>query len=215
MSRHHTVSHDLSSKSQPPRPGRPPVNPPLLTTRPREKTMAKRTREDSSPPAAAQTKPSSSESVDASARSPNKHTHLLPSSSTTASNPSSSSTTAAQRRGETMHCALPPHASNPVVFATYSAYEIHYAQAHENRCSSCGRNFPTAHFLGLHISENHDPLRAVRKERGEKTFACLVEDCERLCSSAEKRRRHCVDRHLFPRVRAMLPRSLEAVGGHG
>lgn len=38
-----------------------------------------------------------------------------------------------------------------------------------NRCVECGKNFPTDLFLNLHIEENHDPLTAARRERGEKT----------------------------------------------
>lgn len=38
-----------------------------------------------------------------------------------------------------------------------------------NRCSECGKNFPTELFLNLHIEENHDALVAARRERGEKT----------------------------------------------
>lgn len=66
-----------------------------------------------------------------------------------------------------MICALPPHRDG-LTFADYDAYEVHYAQEHLNRCLECGRNFPTAHFLALHIAENHDPLNEARKARGEK-----------------------------------------------
>ena len=41
-----------------------------------------------------------------------------------------------------------------------------------NRCSQCGKNFPTERFLNLHIEENHDALVATRRERGEKTVRC-------------------------------------------
>ena len=67
-----------------------------------------------------------------------------------------------------MQCSLPPH-RGPLSFTSYEDYEVHYLQAHVNRCSQCGRNFPTGHFLNLHIEENHDPLVAALKERGEKT----------------------------------------------
>ncbi|KAJ5280414.1 hypothetical protein N7478_005786 [Penicillium angulare] len=69
---------------------------------------------------------------------------------------------------EVMHCALPPHRET-LAFASYEDYEVHYLQAHVNRCSQCSKNFPTAHFLNLHIEENHDPLAAARRERGDKT----------------------------------------------
>ncbi|KAJ5653229.1 Zinc fingerC2H2 [Penicillium lividum] len=99
---------------------------------------------------------------------------------------------------EVMHCALPPHRET-LSFTSYEAYEIHYIQAHVNRCSQCSKNFPTAHFLNLHIEENHDPLAAARRARGDKTYACFVETCERKCSTPQKRRLHLVDKHMFPR----------------
>lgn len=67
-----------------------------------------------------------------------------------------------------MRCSLPPH-KGVLSFASYEDYEVHYLQAHVNRCAECGKNFPTGHFLGLHIEENHDPLAGARRERGEKT----------------------------------------------
>lgn len=48
---------------------------------------------------------------------------------------------------------------------------MHYQQAHVNRCSMCSKNFPTAHFLNLHIEENHDSLVVAMRARGEKTVS--------------------------------------------
>lgn len=73
----------------------------------------------------------------------------------------------AAARPAVMKCSLPPH--GPLTFASFEAYDVHYQQTHMNRCSDCQRNFPDAHFLGLHIAENHDPIRAARRDRGEKT----------------------------------------------
>lgn len=98
-----------------------------------------------------------------------------------------------------MRCSLPPH-KETISFASHEEYEVHNAQVHVNRCSECGKNFPTAHFLGLHIEENHDPLNEARKERGEKIYGCFVEGCERKCSTLQKRRMHLIDKHMFPRV---------------
>lgn len=125
-----------------------------------------------------------------------------------------------------MFCSLPPH-RQALTFPSYDAYEIHYAKAHVNRCSACGKNFPTGHFLGLHLAENHDPLNEVRKAKGEKIvgllvgfpdqgrlltsmgqYACLVEDCDRTCSSPQKRRRHLIDKHMFPKVIFLFPASI-------
>lgn len=96
-----------------------------------------------------------------------------------------------------MRCLLPPH--NPFTFATYNEYESHYQKTHTNRCLECGKNLPTAHFLDLHIAENHDPITASRKEAGEKTFTCFVTGCDKLCADWKKRRSHLVDKHGFPR----------------
>lgn len=69
---------------------------------------------------------------------------------------------------EVMRCSLPPH-QETLSFASFEAYEVHYSQMHVNRCLECRRNFPTEHFLNLHIEENHDSLVAARRERGERT----------------------------------------------
>ncbi|MCJ1339367.1 hypothetical protein MMC09_004656 [Bachmanniomyces sp. S44760] len=68
---------------------------------------------------------------------------------------------------EVMQCSLPPH--QPLSFTSYDAYDVHYAQAHTNRCSACARNFPTDHFLNLHIAEHHDPLNEAQRALGDKT----------------------------------------------
>lgn len=122
---------------------------------------------------------------------------------------------------EVMRCSLPPHRED-LSFSSYEDYEVHYRQAHVNRCTQCGGNFPTDLFLNLHIEENHDSLVAERRERGEKTvctymplfscslqfhasansvqYGCFVEDCEKKCSTPQKRRMHLVDKHMFPKV---------------
>ncbi|KAL6707529.1 hypothetical protein ACN47E_004099 [Coniothyrium glycines] len=96
-----------------------------------------------------------------------------------------------------MRCSLPPH--QPLVFASFDEYDVHYQKAHTNRCSACQKNFPDEHFLNLHIAELHDPISASLRDKGDKTYACLVPDCDRLCSTPQKRRMHCIDKHLFPR----------------
>lgn len=72
-----------------------------------------------------------------------------------------------------MRCSLPPH-KETLSFCSYEDYDIHYHQVHVNRCSECGKNFPTDLFLNLHIEENHDPLVVALRERGERTVCpCL------------------------------------------
>ncbi|KAI9374908.1 hypothetical protein BJX61DRAFT_495949 [Aspergillus egyptiacus] len=100
---------------------------------------------------------------------------------------------------QVMHCSLPPHRET-LSFSSYEDYEVHYQQTHVNRCTECGRNFPTDRFLNLHIEENHDPLIVARRERGEKTYSCFVENCERKCSTPQKRRMHLIDKHMFPKT---------------
>ena len=120
-----------------------------------------------------------------------KYTHTDPTSPPTAA----TDTTAATA----MRCSLPPH-KGTVVFNSYNDYEIHYVKEHTNRCSACGMNFPTAHFLGLHMEENHNSLREALQARGERTFACFVDSCDRKCSTPQKRRLHLIDKHAFPKV---------------
>ncbi|KAN0103122.1 hypothetical protein V8E51_011435 [Hyaloscypha variabilis] len=97
-----------------------------------------------------------------------------------------------------MRCSLPGHRQT-VSFTSFEEYDVHYAKAHVNRCIECRKNFPTEHFLNLHIEENHDALVSVRRERGEKTYSCFVEDCDRKCSTPQKRRMHLIDKHMFPK----------------
>lgn len=66
-----------------------------------------------------------------------------------------------------MKCLLPPH--EPLAFASFQEYDVHYQKTHMNRCSECQKNFPDHHILHLHIAENHDPFNAAKRERGEQT----------------------------------------------
>ncbi|CAK7221091.1 hypothetical protein SCUCBS95973_004378 [Sporothrix curviconia] len=84
-------------------------------------------------------------------------------------------------------------------FPTYDAYEAHYTKEHLNRCIECRRNFPSPLYLSLHGDEWHDPFIAVKRDKGEHTYGCFVEGCERKCGSSDKRRRHLIDKHSFPR----------------
>lgn len=97
-----------------------------------------------------------------------------------------------------MQCSLPPHP--PVSFTSTADFDVHYVKEHTNRCSSCGKNFPSAHYLALHIDEHHNPVREAVAAQGERTYACFVEDCDRKCSTPQKRRLHLIDKHLFPKA---------------
>ena len=83
-----------------------------------------------------------------------------------------------------MRCSLPGHRST-LSFASYDDYEVHYSKSHLNRCLECRKNFPTEHFLNLHIEENHDAFASAKKERGEK-----------IVSSTRTIGRIATDRHL-------------------
>ncbi|CAA9960866.1 hypothetical protein PTMSG1_04250 [Pyrenophora teres f. maculata] len=96
-----------------------------------------------------------------------------------------------------MKCSLPPH--EPLTFASFEEHDVHYQQVHMNRCSECQKNFPDQHYLHLHIAEYHDPINAAKRDQGDKTYACLLPDCDRLCSTPQKRRLHCIDKHQYPR----------------
>lgn len=153
--------------------------------------MTKRSREDSPPsstpstPSCANSEPdhSSPTAVDVPVHL-SKYLHV--------SDHPSHSTAAA------MKCSLPPH-HETLAFSTFEDFEIHYAKEHANRCSECRKNFPTNHFLELHIEENHDPLSDARRARGEKTYRCFVMDCDKICSTPQKRRMHLIDKHMFPK----------------
>ncbi|KAI1344116.1 hypothetical protein F5Y15DRAFT_103155 [Xylariaceae sp. FL0016] len=96
-----------------------------------------------------------------------------------------------------MQCALPPH-RNIMLFKTYAEYDSHYSQTHTNRCVECSKNFPSTHLLDVHFEDCHDSFAAVKREKGERTYSCFVEDCARKCRTPYKRRQHLIDKHLYP-----------------
>lgn len=98
-----------------------------------------------------------------------------------------------------MQCALAPHGQT-LFFDTQEEYEVHYSKDHANRCVTCAANLPSPRLLELHIEENHNSLREALAARGEKTYGCFLEDCERKFSTPQKRRLHLIDKHLFPRT---------------
>ncbi|KAI1777942.1 hypothetical protein F4818DRAFT_408497 [Hypoxylon cercidicola] len=97
-----------------------------------------------------------------------------------------------------MKCSLPPH-RDVVSFKTYAEYEAHHNRTHTNRCIECGKNFPSDHLLNVHIEECHDAFAAVKREKGEHTYSCFVEDCDRKCRTPQKRRSHLIDKHMYPK----------------
>jgi len=59
--------------------------------------------------------------------------------------------------------------------------------------------FPDERLLELHFAECHDPIVDIRKDRGEKTFACFVPTCVRMFETPAKRRMHLIDAHHYPK----------------
>ncbi|KAH8118414.1 hypothetical protein DFH11DRAFT_1503114 [Phellopilus nigrolimitatus] len=111
----------------------------------------------------------------------------------------------ASRDGAPLLCTLPPTChpphNAPTALANSQELEAHYAKYHAHVCEErgCAAVFPNARLLELHQAECHDPLALVRKERGEKIFACHLETCPRLFLNPKKRRLHLIQAHGFPK----------------
>ncbi|PIL25525.1 transcription factor [Ganoderma sinense ZZ0214-1] len=101
-------------------------------------------------------------------------------------------------------CTLPPTCNpphRPTALAGTRELEAHYAMYHAHVCEQrgCGCVFPDARLLELHQTECHDPLAAVRKERGEKIFECHLVTCARTFSTPKTRRLHLIQAHGYPK----------------
>ncbi|EMD39405.1 hypothetical protein CERSUDRAFT_113037 [Gelatoporia subvermispora B] len=102
-------------------------------------------------------------------------------------------------------CTLPPTCNpphnRPTSLTGTRALEAHYATYHAHVCEEqgCGCVFPDARLLELHQTECHDPLAAVRKDRGEKIFACHVPTCPRCFLTPKARRLHLISAHGYPK----------------
>ncbi|GAP89190.1 putative zinc finger protein [Rosellinia necatrix] len=97
-----------------------------------------------------------------------------------------------------MRCSLPPH-HEVLSFATYGDYEAHYNKSHMNRCAECCKNFPSEHLLNVHFEDCHDVFVAVKRDKGEYTYSCFVQGCDRKCRTPYKRRSHLIDKHMYPK----------------
>ncbi|KAI8602023.1 hypothetical protein EDD21DRAFT_304305, partial [Dissophora ornata] len=84
-------------------------------------------------------------------------------------------------------------------FPNAAAYEHHYETNHRYICETCKKPFPGEKWLELHLREVHDVMVRIKRERGEKTYQCFVEGCDRMCSTPQKRRRHMIDKHHYPK----------------
>ncbi|KAL5513445.1 hypothetical protein ACEPAH_3844 [Sanghuangporus vaninii] len=104
-----------------------------------------------------------------------------------------------------LFCSLPPTCNpphnEPTPLANVSELESHYAKYHAHVCEErgCAVVFPNARLLELHQTECHDPIAILRKERGEKIFACHLDSCTRKFLNPKKRRLHLIQAHGFPK----------------
>ncbi|ESK85045.1 zinc finger protein [Moniliophthora roreri MCA 2997] len=135
--------------------------------------------------------------------------HPSESSSDSSFSPSTSPTPKASRTLPTSNqathqllCTLPPTCNQkPTPIANTKDLEAHYATYHAHVCEQrgCGCVFPDARFLELHQTECHDPLAAVRKDRGEKIFACFLPLCSKSFANPKARRLHLIQVHAYPK----------------
>ncbi|KAJ7777434.1 hypothetical protein B0H16DRAFT_1505479 [Mycena metata] len=99
-------------------------------------------------------------------------------------------------------CTLPPTCNHqPTPIANSKDLETHYATYHAHVCEepNCDCVFPDARLLEIHQTECHDPLAAVRKDRGEKIFACHLASCNKLFMTPKARRLHLIQGHGYPK----------------
>ncbi|KAK7031605.1 hypothetical protein R3P38DRAFT_2924690 [Favolaschia claudopus] len=99
-------------------------------------------------------------------------------------------------------CTLPPTChQQPTPIGSSNDLESHYATYHAHVCEqpSCSCVFPDARLLELHQTECHDPIAAVRKDKGEKIFACHLASCNKLFLTPKARRLHLIQGHGYPK----------------
>jgi len=99
-------------------------------------------------------------------------------------------------------CTLPPTCQRrPTPIENAKDLETHYAKYHAHVCEQpgCACVFPEPRLLELHQTECHDPLAEIRKEKGEKIFACHLASCPKLFSTPKTRRLHLIQAHGFPK----------------
>ncbi|KAJ6580987.1 hypothetical protein B0H19DRAFT_1113165 [Mycena capillaripes] len=127
------------------------------------------------------------------------------SSTSVTAEPSSKAQRTAPAASSTVHpllCTLPPTCNHhPTPIANSKDLETHYATYHAHVCEETGCDcvFPDARLLEIHQTECHDPLAAVRKDRGEKIFACHLASCPKLFLTPKARRLHLIQGHGYPK----------------
>ncbi|PPQ79633.1 hypothetical protein CVT25_003218 [Psilocybe cyanescens] len=104
--------------------------------------------------------------------------------------------------GHPLYCNLPPTCHHkPTPIANTKDLESHYGTYHAHVCEldNCGCVFPDARLMELHQTECHDPIAALRRERGEKTFQCHIPapTCGRNFLTPKARRLHLIQAHGY------------------
>jgi len=98
-------------------------------------------------------------------------------------------------------CELPPACNkHPTTLGSASEMESHYSTCHAHVCSAegCNRIFPAQRFLDLHQTECHNPIAEIKKDRGERIFACFDVNCKSTFTTPKGRRLHLIDKHKYP-----------------
>ncbi|KAF4610690.1 hypothetical protein D9613_007103 [Agrocybe pediades] len=144
---------------------------------------------------------SSSLSTDSNSIHPSKSSRTIPSS--TISESELLPGTAAPSNPPLL-CSLPPTCHRqPTPLANTNELEKHYAKFHAHVCEyeRCGCVFTDARLLELHQTECHDPIAALRKDRGEKIFQCHIPapTCGRNFLTPKARRLHLIQAHGYPK----------------
>ncbi|KIO26843.1 hypothetical protein M407DRAFT_234112 [Tulasnella calospora MUT 4182] len=124
------------------------------------------------------------------------------------------SLTATKSPTRAISCTLPPRCNPPnpaTILASGKELEKHYSLYHTHvrtapERSICGKVFPDARLLDLHLSECHESLIEVSRDRGERTarqsltcFSCFVSACGHKFSTRKGRRLHLIDVHKYPK----------------
>ncbi|KAH9479316.1 Zinc finger protein 511 [Psilocybe cubensis] len=104
--------------------------------------------------------------------------------------------------GHPLYCSLPPTCHHkPTPIANTQDLERHYGTYHAHVCEldNCGCVFPDARLMELHQNECHDPIAALRRERGEKIFQCHIPApaCGRNFLTPKARRLHLIQSHGY------------------
>ncbi|KDR80796.1 hypothetical protein GALMADRAFT_1107732 [Galerina marginata CBS 339.88] len=140
------------------------------------------------------------------AHPPHKASRIIVASSldTPTSNIGSGRAAKLAKSGHPLLCNLPPTChQHPTPIANTNELERHYATYHAHVCEvdRCGCVFTDARLLELHQTECHDPIAALRKERGEKIFQCHVPapGCGRNFLTPKARRLHLIQAHSYPK----------------